>query len=108
MALKNGSIKFVEGFMIGGAVAATMALLYAPKTGKKLRKDIRKKSNELMDEAESRFDDIQQMAENVVGDAEKRIKKIRKNTESAIDDLVKRVKDVRGNVEDVVNHTFKN
>jgi gas vesicle protein len=108
MALKNGSMKFVEGLMIGGAVAATVALLYAPKSGKKLRKDIRRKSNELIDDAESRFDDIQEMAENVVDDAEKRIKKIRKNTESAIDDLVKRVKDVRGNVEDVVSHTFKN
>ncbi len=108
MASKDGSLRFLKGLMVGGAVAATMALLYAPKSGKKLRKDIRKKSNNLINEAESKFDDLQEMAESVLGDTEKRLNKMRKNTESAIDDLVKRVKDMRENVEGRVNNTFKN
>ncbi len=37
-------------FMIGSAVGSAIALLYAPKSGKNLRKDISKKTNELIDD----------------------------------------------------------
>ena len=42
----------IAGFLAGSLVGAVIALLYAPKTGKELRGDIKRKSSELMDEAE--------------------------------------------------------
>ena len=41
---------FFVSFLMGGAIGGGIALLYAPESGKRLRKDIGKKSNELLDE----------------------------------------------------------
>ena len=37
-------------FIIGSAVGSAIALLYAPQSGKNLRKDISRKTNELIDD----------------------------------------------------------
>jgi gas vesicle protein len=53
MALeKNGFTKgLVIGLLAGGVVGAITALLYAPKSGKELRSDLKQKANDLADEA---------------------------------------------------------
>lgn len=38
------------GFLVGGIAGAVTALLYAPKSGRELRGDIKKKTGELSDE----------------------------------------------------------
>jgi gas vesicle protein len=40
----------LAGFLIGGAIGGAIALLYAPKSGKLLREDISRKTNELIGE----------------------------------------------------------
>ncbi len=40
----------LAGFLIGGAIGGAIALLYAPKSGKLLRNDISRKTNELIGE----------------------------------------------------------
>ena len=40
------------GFLTGGAIGAALALLYAPKSGRELRQDIKLKSDEYLDDAE--------------------------------------------------------
>jgi len=40
--IRNG-IGFIKGLLIGGVVGSGFALLYAPKSGKKIRYDIGKK-----------------------------------------------------------------
>lgn len=42
----------VVGFAVGSAVAAILALLFAPKSGKELRGDIRDKSKKLVSDVE--------------------------------------------------------
>ncbi|MEO8513663.1 MAG: YtxH domain-containing protein [Ignavibacteria bacterium] len=48
------SMKKINGvflsFLVGSAIGGTIALLYAPKSGKHLRKDISRKTNDLIDE----------------------------------------------------------
>jgi gas vesicle protein len=41
---------FVLSFLIGGVVGSAIALMYAPKSGKNLRNDIGRKTNELIDQ----------------------------------------------------------
>ncbi|MBI4535172.1 MAG: YtxH domain-containing protein [Ignavibacteriae bacterium] len=48
----GGTRGLIFGFLAGSAIGATLALLYAPEKGKKLRADIRGKSGELLDEAQ--------------------------------------------------------
>lgn len=50
---------FLIGALVGGAVGAITALLLAPKSGKELREDISRKSNELMDKAQDIIGDKQ-------------------------------------------------
>ena len=44
--------KFLLGLLAGGVVGSAIALLYAPKSGKELRRDIRDKKDYLFDEAD--------------------------------------------------------
>ena len=48
----------VVGFLIGVAAGSIIALLYAPKSGKELRGDIRNGSSELLKKAAQRRDEI--------------------------------------------------
>src|SRR6266850_2201697 len=91
---RNGMAKgLLIGLLIGGAVGAVAALLYAPKSGKELRSDIKKKAGDMAEDAEqymkaarSRTADIinqgkqrsdqlisetKEKAEHILGDAEK-------------------------------------
>lgn len=44
---------FIFGALLGGAVGAITALLFAPKSGKELRADIAEKSGEMFDKAKN-------------------------------------------------------
>jgi gas vesicle protein len=41
---------FFKGFLLGGAIGAVIALLYAPKSGKEMREDLKRKTEELLEE----------------------------------------------------------
>jgi gas vesicle protein len=41
-------------FLLGGAVGGAIALMFAPKSGKKLRNDISRKTNELIEEGRNK------------------------------------------------------
>jgi len=49
---KNGMAKgLLIGFLAGSLIGAVAALLYAPKSGKELRSDIKKKASDLAEDA---------------------------------------------------------
>lgn len=50
--MKNDNYKILLGALVGAAVAGVATLLFAPKSGKKLRKEISGKANEAVDTAE--------------------------------------------------------
>ena len=97
---KGGMAKgLLIGFLAGSVVGAIAALLYAPKSGKELRSDLRKKASDLAEEAgdyvkaartktaelvnqgKSRSDqlvsDAKEKAEHILDDAEKVLSGIR-------------------------------
>ncbi len=47
----------VTSFLLGGAIGGAIALLYAPQSGKHLRNDISRKTNELIDEGKKKTND---------------------------------------------------
>jgi len=60
---KNGLTKgLIIGLLIGGVVGAITALLYAPKSGRELRADIKKKATDL---AENTSDIIKKAKSNI-------------------------------------------
>ena len=73
---------FLKGFFVGGLIGAGLALLYAPKSGRELRGDIRDKSRGLYDkgrekavklygEAEGLVEDVKEQARHFTREAKK-------------------------------------
>lgn len=64
---KRGKFKvFFIGSLIGGIIGSTTALLFAPKDGKKLRKDLAKKCHKLGDKSEELVCDAREKCEEIM------------------------------------------
>jgi gas vesicle protein len=97
---KNGMAKgLLVGFLAGAVAGAITALLYAPKSGKELRSDLKQKANSLKEDAndllnvarsktaetfqkgkarsEQFASHVSEEAEQILGDADKMISEIR-------------------------------
>ena len=87
----SSSKSFIIGLLAGGAIGSIAALLYAPKSGRELRKDIGKKSREVVkegqyvDSAKTRATEIiadgRKKAESLINEAKKKADSITKGTE---------------------------
>ena len=81
MSAKNVWIAFGLGVSAGAAVA----LLYAPQTGVRTRRQLRKSVNDGVDYLEDAADYLKQQAEQLSKEAQKTIKKTRGQVEDAVD-----------------------
>lgn len=63
---------FLLGLLAGGVIGGMAALLYAPKSGKDLRKDITKKRKELTKDAEEYIGSAKEKASEIISDGRKR------------------------------------
>jgi gas vesicle protein len=87
---------FLLGILAGGVTGSLIALLYAPKSGRELRKDIVNKKNELMEDAE-------QYLENAKIRANELISESRRKAESMIDEAKKKVGGLGKNTGELYN-----
>jgi gas vesicle protein len=73
MTQNSGMMKgLVIGLLAGSAIGAIVALLYAPKSGKELRADIRDKTDDLMENAEGYMEAAKSKASEMVSNAKKK------------------------------------
>jgi gas vesicle protein len=73
MADNSGVTKgFVLGLLAGGAIGAILALLYAPKSGRELRADIKARTDEFMESAEEALDNARTKLPEITTEAKKR------------------------------------
>jgi gas vesicle protein len=63
---KNGY--FAKGLMIGGVGGALAGLLFAPKSGKKLRADIKEKGSDALKDTKEFYFDTQKKAKSTLED----------------------------------------
>ena len=77
------------GFLTGGAVGAVLGLLFAPKSGKEFREDIRSRSDEYLDEAEKYIAEAKDKAINLINEGKKRSDKLVKDAKSKSEQLLK-------------------
>lgn len=83
----DSGLEFFKGFLFGGIVGAVVSLLYAPKSGKEIREDIRQRSLEMRDDAEARLELAQKKAEVLLQETTKQLEELRKEAESAVGEL---------------------
>ena len=67
---------FCKGFLIGGALGVLAGILYAPKSGKELRSDIREKGSEVLEEARHQVKELKQEADRHLSEARQKAKEI--------------------------------
>ena len=85
MSLGNGYVKgLFSGFMAGGSIVALIALLYAPKNGKELRKDIKNKTYGYYDETEKLIADAKGKAKDMMSKGKKIFTDAKSKTDSFV------------------------
>ena len=85
----NVSKGLLIGFLTGGIVGAAIALLYAPKSGKELRQDIKGKTDELIDDAEKYLDVAKEKASLIYNDGRKKSEQLIAEAKVKADVLIK-------------------
>jgi gas vesicle protein len=89
---KDKLIGFIEGLLIGGTIGSLFTLLYAPKSGKKLRRDIHRRSLDLGDDLVDKLKELNKKSEYLLSDTEKKIQKIISDGETVVSNLTKKIR----------------
>ncbi len=107
------------GTLIGGAVGAVTALLFAPKSGAELREDIAKRSTELYDGALDGYGDLEQKvgsavsstvnqgrerAQNIIDSARTEAEKLLRNAEDVLKDARTKAGTAKEQVEERISN----
>jgi len=100
MAQDNGLVKgLVIGFFAGGVLGAAIALLYAPKSGREFRADLRERSDDLIEDAEEYLHAAAEKAGEIVSEARKRSDQLvthaKKRADSLLADAEKVITDAK-------------
>lgn len=86
---ENGMGKgLLIGFLTGAAVGSIVALLFAPKSGKELRKDIKNKSQDLIEDADEYLMKAKDKASQLINEGKKKSEKLVSETKEKVDTLL--------------------
>jgi gas vesicle protein len=89
-------------FGLGVAAGAAVALLYAPQTGARTRKQLRKSVEDAGDYLEEAGDYLKAQAERLSEEAQKAVKRTRGQVETAVDKASDAVSSVIGSAKSLV------
>ncbi len=74
----------IIGLLTGSAIGAGVALLYAPKTGRRMRAELREKADNLIDEGQDYLSTVQDKATEIIEDAKDSITSMFKRAEREV------------------------
>jgi len=109
----NATRNLLFGFLSGAVVGGILALLYAPKAGKDLRLDLKRKGGELSEDIEEYLQEAQSKARSIINEgkekssaliSEAKVKAdtLLKDAENIMSDARTRVKDEGGKVKSAI------
>jgi gas vesicle protein len=78
----------IVGFLTGAAVGSIIALLFAPKSGKELRQDIKIKSQDFMEDAEQYLANAKDKASQLINEGKKKSEKLVAEAKEKVDTLL--------------------
>lgn len=105
----------ILGFVTGGLVGAAIALLYAPKSGRELRNDIRLKKDELVDDtseflqvAKTKASDLinegRRKSEELISDAKKKAGTLIDDANTILNDAKTKASSALGTTKEKLTH----
>lgn len=112
---------FIKGIIIGGVIGAAIGILYAPQSGRKTRKDLNRKAEDLLTKAKEEYEAMLKKSSQAYESAVKQLKHLESSTkekvgeiEEKMDELTEMGKDAfhdtKGHLTKAVNaavHAFK-
>ena len=72
---------FLMGLLIGGALGALAGILFAPKSGKELRSDIKEKGSEALKDAKEIYADANTRAKEIIEEAKHQAKELKREAD---------------------------
>lgn len=77
---------FFQGFIAGGLIGAGLALIFAPKSGRELREDIKKRSSELKKDAELLYSEAKDKTTDWWHDGIKKAEQLKEDAETRLEE----------------------
>jgi len=68
----NASRNLLLGFLSGALVGGIVALLYAPKTGKEMRGDLKRRGGEFIEDVDEYLQDAQEKARHIINEGKEK------------------------------------
>ena len=99
--------KFVLGALFGAAAGVVAGVLTAPKSGKETRADLKKKANELKNEAGEKAEEVKAKGEKVYSDVRNKANAAVKEDHKTIDDYSDRTVRAANAAKDEFNRPSK-
>lgn len=76
------------GFLTGAAVGSIVALLFAPKSGKELREDIKNKSQDFIEDADEYISKAKDKASQLINEGKKKSERLVADAKEKVDSLL--------------------
>ena len=77
---------FLQGFFAGGLIGAGLALIFAPKSGRELREDIKKRSTDLTKDAELLYSEAKDKTTDWWQDRIKKAEQLKEEAETKLEE----------------------
>ena len=111
----NNKMDFTKGAVIGAALGAALGILYAPKSGSQVRKDLKTKGEKLydmsIDKVEETIGSVQDIASEVADDVDNKVhefvRRAKKLTGPAKKDALSKLDEIIDSLEQVERVTKK-
>ena len=98
---ENPQCHFCMGLLIGGVLGALAGILFAPKSGKKLRSDIKEKGSEFLNDGKKIYADASTKAKEIFEDVKHQAKDLKKEAEDTGEKIAGEVQEKIGQVKKV-------
>ena len=92
---------FCMGLLIGGAIGALAGILFALKSGKELRSDIKEKGSEVLKDTKEIYADVGTKAKDISEEAKHQAKELKKEAEGTGEKIAGEVQEKIGQVKKV-------
>ena len=103
----NAGKGLLIGLLAGGAIGAVLGLLFAPKSGKELRSDIKLRTDEYLDDADRYIADARTKAKDLINEGKKKSDKIISDAKAKSDELLKDAEKVFSDAKTKANTAYE-
>jgi gas vesicle protein len=101
---ENASRNLLLGFLSGALVGGIVALLYAPKTGKEFRGDLKRKGGEIIEDVDEYLQDAQEKAKHIINEGKEKSAALITDAKKRADSLLHDAEDILSGARTRVSH----